>query len=142
MVSTPQEKSVSGQKTPQEIVTTNVESMGLDPHKFMAQLAQLKKDKKAQTVQIGNTVFLVIPSEGGVAEVHTFSVENPKEWMQRFKSLALYLKKQGFKKGVSYSDNPAFKRIVESSGMPIKISQSTKMIGGVMKPVYVYEMEV
>lgn len=141
MTSAPQENSVSGQKTPQEIVMSNIQSEGKNPQKFMAQLAQFKKDKKAQTVQIGNTVFLVIPAGQGTAEVHTFSVENPKDWSPRFKSLSLYLKKQGFNKWVSYSENPGFKRIAENSGLPIKVSQSSKMIGGVMKPVYVYEME-
>ena len=76
------------------------------------------------------------------AEVHTFTMDNPRVMVENFKGLAKFLKKAGIKQGFTYSDQPIFKQLVERSGMPVKITQTTKQVGGQMKPVYQYTMDL
>jgi len=139
------EKSKGGGKKPQmstvEILTEEAKRAGVDPNQLMAKLGMMKQDPNVKTVQIGNTVFLLIQVKPETVEVHSFTAENPQGLMENFKSLTMFLKKNGMKSGYTYSDQPAFKRLAESSGLPVKVSQSVKKMGGQMKPVYMYTME-
>jgi len=62
--------------------------------------------------------------------------------VNNFKGLAAFLKRAGITQGFTYSDEPIFKQLVERSGMPVKITQTTKQMGGQMKPVYMYTMDL
>ena len=128
-------------KSAVDIITAEANRVGVDPKELFAKLATMKKDPNVKTVQIGNTVFLLIQVQPNVVEVHSFTGESPKGLMENFKSLTMFLKKNGIKSGYTYSDQPAFKKIAESSGLPVKVSQTVKKMGGQMKPVYMYTME-
>jgi hypothetical protein len=89
-----------------------------------------------------------VPSFNGTFQVlstptaNTFTVDNPKTMVSHFKLLAKFLKNAGIKQGFTYSDQPIFKQLVERSGMPVKITQTTQQIGNEMKPVYMYTMDL
>lgn len=139
------QKSKGEGKKPQqsavEIITAEAKRIGVDPNELFAKLATMKKDPNVKTVQIGNTVFLLIQVQPNVVEVHSFTGESPRGLIENFKSLTMFLKKNGIKSGYTYSDQPGFKKLAEGSGMPVKVSQTVKQMNGQMKPVYMYTME-
>lgn len=126
-----------------EIITQDAKRNGLNPQQILETLGKLKlSNQNIQTTKIGNTVFLLMRTPPSTVEVHTFTVDNPKVMVSHFKNLAKFLKKAGIKQAFTYSDQPMFKQLVERSGMPVKITQTTKQMGGQMKPVYQYTMDI
>jgi hypothetical protein len=105
-------------------------------------LAALIKKKAVQLIQIGNTVFMIMPKGGGTAEFHTFTVESPKNLVERFKAGAKVLKQMGFKQAVTYSQSPAFVRMAQQSGLPVKINQGQQTISGQRKPTYQFVLDL
>jgi hypothetical protein len=93
-------------------------------------------------VQLGNTVFSIIPKGGDTAEFHTFTIEDPQVLVERFKAGANTLKQMGFKQAVTYAESPAFVKMAQQTGLPVKISQGMQTIGGQQKPVYQFILEL
>jgi hypothetical protein len=106
----------------------------------MQKLAGLVKTKQAKLIQIGNTVFLVKPVAPGIAEFHTFTVEPPESLVKRFQAGAKTLKQMGFKKAVSYAESPAFAKLAQSTGLPVKTTQALNP--QTKKPVYRFELDL
>lgn len=127
---------------PVTIIRKDAIKQGLDPDRLLIQVGKLKQDPRMELIQYGNTLFMVKLVQPYIVEVHIFTADKMTDILKHFMDLAQGLKSQGVKKGYTYSDNPQFKQIVERSGMPVKIKQDTKSIGGQMKPVYVYEMDL
>jgi hypothetical protein len=126
-----------------EIITQDAQRNGFNPQQILETIAKLKiSNQNIQTAKIGNTVFLLMRTPPSTVEVHTFTVDNPKTMVSHFKLLAKFLKNAGMKQGFTYSDQPMFKQLVERSGMPVKITQTTQQIGNEMKPVYMYTMDL
>ena len=126
-----------------EIIRQDAQRNGLNPQTILETIAKLKiTNKNIQTARIGNTVFLIMRTPPSTAEVHTFTMDNPRVMVENFKGLAKFLKKAGIKQGFTYSDQPIFKQLVERSGMPVQITQTTKQVGGQIKPVYQYTMDL
>lgn len=127
----------------QEIIRQDAQRNGFNPQQILETIAKLKlTNQNIQLVQMGNTVFLLMRTPPSTVEMHTFTIENPKEIVGHLKGLITFLKKAGIKKGFTYSDQPIFKQVVERSGLPIKITQTTKQMGNEMKPVYQYTMDL
>jgi hypothetical protein len=136
------DKSGKQLSTP-EIIRQDAQRNGLNPQTILETLGKLKlSNQNIQTVKMGNTVFLLMRTPPSTVEVHTFTVDNPKVMISHFKNLAKFLPKLGVKQAFTYSDQPIFKQLVERSGMPVKITQTTKQIGNEMKPVYQYTMDL
>jgi len=137
-----EEKSSKQLSTP-EIIRQDAQRNGLNPQTILETLGKLKlSNQNIQTVKMGNTVFLLMRTPPSTVEVHTFTVDNPKVMISHFKNLAKLLPKLGVKQAFTYSDQPIFKQLVERSGMPVNITQTTKQIGNEMKPVYQYTMDL
>ena len=113
-----------------------------DVNKIMQGVAFAVQDPRTKLVNLGNTVFMVTVTRPGEVEVHTFSNESPQGLVNNFVNLTKYLKNIGVKKASTYSDDGRFRKIAEMTKLPVKISQTTKMVGNQMKPVYKYEMEM
>ena len=127
----------------QEIIRQDAIRNGFNAQQVLETVAKLKlTNKNVQLVQMGNTVFLLLRTPPSTVEMHTFTMENPKQIVGHISGLTKFLKKAGITKGFSYSDDPIFKQLVERSGMPIKIEQTVKQIGTQMKPVYQYTMDI
>lgn len=124
------------------IIRKDAITQGLDPDKVLYGAYQAKKDPKVELIQMGNTVFLCKLVDQGTVEVHMYTADKMNDILKNFMGLAKLLKNQGLTKGFTYSENPTFKEIVQRSGMPVKISQTQKQLGGQMKPVYMYEMDL
>jgi hypothetical protein len=133
----------SNQLSTPEIIRQDAQRNGFNPQQILETIAKLKiSNQNIQTAKIGNTVFLLMRTPPSTVEVHTFTVDNPKTMVSHFKLLAKFLKNAGIKQGFTYSDQPIFKQLVERSGMPVKITQTTQQIGNEMKPVYMYTMDL
>ena len=115
---------------------------GQDIQKFMSTLTAMIQRKMVSLLQIGNTVFMLKPAGNGVVEFHTFTVEPMETLAERYKAGSNSLKEMGYKKAISYSTSPAFNKIAQQTGLPVKISQSQQMIGGKMVPAFKYEMDL
>lgn len=109
---------------PVEIIKRSAAAEGGNADQIVAQLGALIKSKAVQLLQLGNSVFLLRPQPNGVVELHTFTIESPQKLPQRYKAAANSLKQMGFKKAISYAQSPAFVRIAQSSGLPVKVSQA------------------
>lgn len=120
------------------------EAPGQDMNRFMQTLAYMVQRKMVQLLQIGNTVFMLKPvqNEPGTVEFHTFTIESPEDLVKRYQAGLNSLKQMGFKKAVSYATSPAFVKIAEQTGLPVRTSQSQTMIGGKMVPAYKFEVDV
>jgi len=129
---------------PAEIIKASAEkeAPGQNPNQAIMMLSELVKRKAVQLVQLGNTLFIVMPKGGQTAEFHTATAENAKELVQRFKVLPQTLKQMGFKQAVSYSDHPIFVRMAKETGLPWKISKGMQKIQGQQKPVYQFMLDL
>jgi len=126
-----------------EIIKQSAEKeLGGNADQIVNTLSQMVQQKKVQLLQIGNTVFSIIPKGGQTAEFHTFTVEDPEKLVDRFKAGANSLKQMGFKQAVTYSESPAFVKMAKQTGLPVQISQGHQTISGQKKPVYQFMLSL
>lgn len=137
------EKGESGAEKPlDQILMESFTSQGVDPQKGIMHLAEAIKKTGGKVIKIQNSAFLVIPTAPGEAETHMFTTESPKTIARNYATLAKSLKTMGIKKFKTYSDNPQYQNVAKLTGLNVKTTQGTKNIGGQMKPVYVYEVDL
>lgn len=118
------------------------EDPSVDVERIIQNLGYMVKTKMVQLLQIGNTVFLLKPQADGSVEFHTFTVESPSELVKRYKAGINSLKQMGFKKATSYATSPAFVKIAEQTGLPVRITQSQQIIGNKAVPAYKFEVDI
>lgn len=118
------------------------ENPNIDIPRAFTVLGQMAKTKGTKFVQIGNSVFMVTPNATGGADFHTFTVEPVDTLVQRWKDVANTLKEMGFKHATSYATSPAINRLVQRTGLPVKISQSQQMQNGKMVPAFRYDLDL
>jgi hypothetical protein len=109
---------------------------------ILAGASEMIKRKRAQLLQIGNTVFLLQQKEPGTVEFHTFTVEPPQKLADRYKSGLNSLRQMGYKKAISYATSPAFVKIAKQTGLPVQVTQSQMMQGNQMVPAYKFEVSI
>jgi hypothetical protein len=108
----------------------------------MQTLGYMVEKKMVQLLQIGNTVFMLKPQGDGSVEFHTFTVESPSDLVERYKAGINSLKEMGFKKAFSYATSPAFVKIAEQTGLPVRTTQTQTMQGNQMVPAYRFEVDI
>lgn len=118
------------------------EAPGTDITRFMQTLGYMVERKMVQLLQIGNTVFMLKPQGDGSVEFHTFTIESPSDLVERYKAGINSLKEMGFKKAFSYATSPAFVKIAEQTGLPVRTSQTQTMQGNQMVPAYRFEVDI
>ena len=118
------------------------EAPGTDMKRFMQTLAYMMQRKMVQLLQIGNTVFLLKPLKDGTVEFHTFTIEPLDDLVKRYQAGINTIKQMGFKKAVSYAQSPAFVKIAQQTGLPVRVSQSQTMMGDKMVPAYKFEVDL
>jgi len=135
-----QQKQISSSQIIQQ--SAQKEAPGTDMNRFMQTLAYMMQRKMVQLLQIGNTVFLLKPLQDGTVEFHTFTIESVDDLVLRYKAGINTLKQMGFKKAVSYAQSPAFVKIAQQTGLPVRVSQSQTMMGDKMVPAYKFEVDL
>lgn len=109
---------------------------------FIAKLAKLVKQGAILFPVTQGTVLFIKPTGKGTAEIHTFTVEDGRALIKAYVFGAQVAKKNGVKHITSYADSPAFVKLAKSTGLPVKISQTTKMQNGEMRPMYQFDLEL
>jgi hypothetical protein len=116
--------------TQQQISSTQIiqqslkqEQPGADINLVLHVLADKVQKKEIKLLQIGNTVFMLKPIDGQTVEFHTFTIEPINDLILRYRAGINTLKEMGFKKAVSYSESPAFVKIAQQTGLPVRVSQ-------------------
>lgn len=130
---------------PEEILRQSLQKEmppGTDINKVIFGIKYMVKSNKVKLLQLGNTVFLITPKPNGIAELHTSSIESPQNIVKRWKVLPNSLKQMGFKKAESFSTDPNTIKLVQMTGLPVKINQGQRMMGGKMVPAYTFEMDL
>ena len=139
-------KAPSGQKMSSvEIIQRSAQQeMGGqgDPNQVVNGIAVLVQMGKMQLLQLGNTVLTIMPKGGGTAEIHIFTVEPPEELVKRFQTAAKSIKGMGFNRVVTYAESPAFVKMAQQTGLPVKIAQGQQTIGGQAKPTYQFVLDL
>lgn len=137
-------KKTQQQIQPVEIIKQSVsqEMPGANPDQIVGTLGAMVERGVVKLLQIGNTVFSVIPKGKDIAEFHTFTIEDPQTLVQRFKAGANSLKQMGFKQAVTYAESPAFVKMAQQTGLPVKIAQGQQTIGGQAKPTYQFVLDL
>lgn len=132
------------QKRPVEIIKESVakESPQMNPDQVLNTLNALVQRGAVRLLQIGNTVFSIIPKGGQTAEFHTFTIESPEQLVERFKAGANSLKQMGFKQAVTYSESPAFVKMAKQTGLPVQVTHGSHTISGQKKPVYQFMLDL
>ena len=127
-----------------EIISQSVkkEDPSVNIDKFMQQLAAGVQKGVVRLLQIGNTVFMLQPKPDGSVEFHTSTVEPVSELIKRYQAGINSLKQMGFKKAYSYSTSPAFVKIAEQTGLPVRVTQSQQVIGNEARPAYRFELDL
>lgn len=148
-VRAPSAKGAPQQKKPQQVKPIEIiqqsiakEMPDANPEQIINTLWALVQRGAVKLVQIGNTVFSIMPKGGNTAEFHTFTIEDPQVLVSRFKAGANTLKQMGFKQAVTYAESPAFVKMAQQTGLPVKISQGSQKIGGQQKPVYQFILDL
>lgn len=120
------------------------EAPGTDMTRFMQTLGYMVERKMVQLLQIGNTVFMLkpVPEQPGTVEFHTFTIESPQDLVKRFQAGINSLREMGFKKATSYATSPAFVKLAEQTGLPVRTTQSQTMQGDQMVPAYRFEVDI
>jgi hypothetical protein len=137
--------AAGGHKSSIEIIRASARNEmppGSDVEKMVRQLAGLIQKKVVQLLQLGDTVFLLYPQKDGTVEFHTFTTESPQNLVARYKAGLNSLRQMGYKKAVSYANSPAFVKIAEQTGIPVKTTQTMKQVGNKMQPMYKFEVDV
>lgn len=147
MVTPPQQNMnvAPQQKTPMQILESALRRTLPDEEQIgLAQgaLVEMLKLPSNKLVHLGNTLFLVMVKQPRQVEIHTFSEETPQALAKNIVDLSKYLKNIGVKQMESYSEDPRFHKIVEMTKLPIQITQSEKLFGSAMRPVYKYTLEL
>jgi len=140
----PKAKSQNKEMPIADIVMQSIgkEYPGVDPRQYAAQLSVAEKKGIVKLLKRHNTVFVLKPMPNQMVELHTATIEQPDQVVERWQKVPNTLKLMGFKKVISYSENPSVNRLVQRTGLPIKISQSQRMMGGQMVPSFKYELDL
>jgi len=109
---------------------------------LMNQIGTLVQRKVIKLLQIGETVFALRPMPDGSVEAHIITQENPKDIANRVKVLPKSLKEMGFKKVTSYATEPGMARVLQSTGLPIRMTKTSQMIGGTQQPIVKFELDL
>ncbi|NBX51848.1 hypothetical protein EBT25_18385, partial [bacterium] len=86
-----------------------------DVNQIVNGISVLVQMGKMQLLQLGNTVFTIMPKGGGIAEIHIFTVDKPEELVKQFKSAAKAIKNMGFRQVVTYAESPAFVKMAQQT---------------------------
>lgn len=116
--------------TQQQVSSTEIikqslaqEDPSLDINHAVQTIAYMMQEKMIQLLQIGNTVFMLKPLDDQTVEFHTFTIEPISDLILRYRAGINTLKEMGFKKAVSYAQSPAFVKIAQQTGLPVRVSQ-------------------
>ena len=138
-LSPPQEKSIfeevkkqrapKGKATVQDIIKADVERSGGDFEKVYTMLSNAINAGKTRIMRHGNTLMIYHLINPGEAEVHISTQDDPKQLVEAVKQFYEGMKKLGFKKAVSRTDNPQIGKMLSVAQVPVRVRQVPSQSG-------------
>jgi len=78
---------------------------------------------KMRIMRSGNTLLIYDILQPGVAELHIATMDSPEKLVIAVKDLFEAMKKSGYKKGVSVTDNSQIARVLNAANIPVAVQQ-------------------
>jgi hypothetical protein len=84
------------------------------------------KSGKTRIMRSGNTLLIYDILQPGVAELHISTMDSPEKLVVAVKDLFEAMKKSGYKKGVSVTDNSQIARVLNAANIPVICSTNAR----------------
>jgi hypothetical protein len=134
-----------GKKKPSEIIqqyamqqTGNQQQV----NQIMNILAQMIQKKMSRLIQFGNTVLWATQKGRGVADVHIFSLDEPKTMAGHLQKAYQWFKAHGFRQVTSTISDEQQLGVMKLAGIPFTLKPTQVNIGGRMMPGQVMTVEI
>jgi len=106
-----------------DILKNDVEQSGGNFDEVYAKLKSGIDSGKMRIMRSGNTLLIYTIMQPGVAELHVSTMDAPDKLVNSITDLFEAMKKAGFKKGVSVTDNSQIARVLSAAKIPVKVQQ-------------------
>jgi predicted rRNA methylase YqxC with S4 and FtsJ domains len=106
-----------------DILRNDAKQRGVDFNNLHAMLKSDIKRGKTRIMRSGNTLLIYDIVQPSVAELHISTMDSPEKLVVAVKDLFEAMKKSGYKKGVSVTDNSQIARVLNAAGIPVAVQQ-------------------
>ena len=79
----------------------------------------------------GNTLLIYTILEPGIAEVHIATADSPEKLVSAVQELYQAMRKAGFKKGITTTENSQIARVLSAAKIPVSARQLPSVDGNV-----------
>jgi Icc-related predicted phosphoesterase len=108
--------------TPSEIITADAQRNGVNPNSVITKMEKLLKSKKAIMLQHGDSVLIIRKFGDGLAELHIFTTDTPREIINAIKTFISKIKKSDIQTVYGNADNNQIIRVLKSLGVIVQNS--------------------
>jgi hypothetical protein len=106
-----------------DILRNEAKQRGVDFSNLHGMLKSDIKSGKTRIMRSGNTLLIYDILQPGVAELHIATMDSPDKLVTSIKDLFEAMKKSGYKKGVSVTDNSQIARVLSAANIPVIVQQ-------------------
>jgi len=106
-----------------DILRNEAEQRGVNFSNLHGMLKSDIKSGKTRIMRSGNTLLIYDILQPSVAELHIATMDSPEKLVVAVKDLFEAMKKSGYKKGVSVTDNSQIARVLNAANIPVIVQQ-------------------
>lgn len=106
-----------------DILRNDAKQQGINFNNLHGMLKSDIKSGKTRIMRSGNTLLIYDILQPGVAELHIATMDSPEKLVVAVKDLFEAMKKSGYKKGVSVTDNSQIARVLNVANIPVSVQQ-------------------
>jgi hypothetical protein len=122
-----------------DILRNEAEQRGVDFNNLHAMLKSDIKSGKTRIMRSGNTLLIYDILQPDVAELHLATLDSPQKLVTSVRDLYEAMKKAGYKKLVTITDNSQIARVLNVANIPVVVQQIPGENG---KPEYQLTIQV
>ena len=122
-----------------DILRNEAEQRGVDFNNLHAMLKSDIKSGKTRIMRSGNTLLIYDILQPDVAELHLATLDSPQKLVTSVRDLYEAMKKAGYKKLVTITDNSQIARVLNVANIPVVVQQIPGEDG---KPEYQLTIQV
>jgi hypothetical protein len=106
-----------------DILKNEAKQRGVNFNNLHGMLKSDIKSGKTRIMRSGNTLLIYDILQPSVAELHIATMDSPEKLVVAVKDLFEAMKKSGYKKGVSVTDNSQIARVLSAANIPVIVQQ-------------------
>lgn len=106
-----------------DILRNEAKQRGVNFSNLHGMLKSDIKSGKTRIMRSGNTLLIYDILQPGVAELHIATMDSPDKLVTSVKDLFEAMKKSGYKKGVTVTDNSQIARVLSVANIPVVVQQ-------------------